>query len=247
MTRETPHFYIYYMKTDIAYIYALLDPRDNEVRYIGKTTNPKNRLSGHITECKKEQSTHYRAKWIKSLLKDNLKPLIKFLKICALTDFVKYETEYIQLYKNNKLTNSDETGQGNVGRRQEILDKQSEKMGRIVYQYDLDGNFMKEYKSVRDAAKFLKTSHSHISRCCRGEYKHTGGFIFRYDKVFVDKINNPNAVRKLVVELDELGNEIGKWNSVMYCSRDTKIDNSNISRVCNGIRKSTGGRYFKFE
>ena len=25
------------MKTDIAYIYALLDPRDNEVRYIGKT------------------------------------------------------------------------------------------------------------------------------------------------------------------------------------------------------------------
>ena len=235
------------MKTDIAYIYALLDPRDNEVRYIGKTTNPNNRLSGHITECKKEQSTHYRAKWVKSLLKENLKPLIKFLKICPLTDFVKYETEYIQLYKSNKLTNSDETGQGNVGRRQEILDKQSEKMGRIVYQYDLDGNFIKEYKSVRDAAKFLSLSHSNISRSCNGISKHTGGFIFRYDKVFVDKINNPNAVRKLVVELDELGNEIGKWNSLMDCSRDTKIDNSNISRVCNGVRKSTGGRYFKFE
>lgn len=247
MTGETPHFNIYYMKTDIAYIYALLDPRDNEVRYIGKTTNPKNRLSSHITECKREKSTHYRAKWIKSLLKDNLRPLIKFLKICPLSDFVKYETEYIQLYKNDKLTNSDETGQGNVGRRQEILDKQSKKMGRIVYQYDLDGNFIKEYKGVREAANFLKTSHSYISRCCRGEYKHTGGFIFRYDKVFVDKINNPNAVRKLVVELDELGNEIGRWNSLMDCSRDTKIDNSNISRVCNGVRKSTGGRYFKFE
>ena len=38
--------------TEIAYIYALLDPRDNEVRYIGKTTQPKNRLSGHIRECK---------------------------------------------------------------------------------------------------------------------------------------------------------------------------------------------------
>ncbi len=57
-------------------------------------------------------------------------------------------TEYIKLYKNDKLTNSDETGQGNVGRRQEILDKQSKKMSRIVYQYDLDGNFMKEYKSI---------------------------------------------------------------------------------------------------
>ena len=233
------------MKTDIAYIYALLDPRDNEVRYIGKTINPTKRLSEHLADSKREYN--YRSMWIKSLVRENLKPLIKFLKICPLSDFVKYETEYIKLYKNDKLTNSDETGQGSVGRRQEIIDKVSKRMGRIVYQYDLDGNFIKEYKSVRDAAKFLSLSHSNISRSCNGISKHAGGFIFRYDKVFVDKINNPNAVRKLVVELDELGNEIGKWNSVMYCSRDTKIDNSNISRVCNGIRKSIKGRYFKFE
>lgn len=237
------------MKTDIAYIYALLDPRDNEVRYIGKTTNPNNRLSGHITECKKEQSTHYRAKWVKSLLKENLKPLIKFLKICPLTDFVKYETEYIQLYKSNKLTNSDETGQGNVGRRQEILDKQSEKMGRIVYQYDLDGNFIKEYKSVRDAAKFLSLSHSNISRSCNGISKHAGGFIFRYIKVFVEKLENPNALRKSVIEVDKLGNEIEKWNSIMCCSLSTGLRHDAISRVCNkkyGF-KSVSGRYFKFE
>ena len=233
------------MKTDIAYIYALLDPRDNEVRYIGKTINPTKRLSEHLADSKREYN--YRSMWIKSLVRENLKPLIKFLKICPLSDFVKYETEYIKLYKNDKLTNSDETGQGTVGRRQEIIDRVSKRMGRIVYQYDLDGNFIKEYKSVRDAAKFLSLSHSNISRSCNGISKHAGGFIFRYDNIFVDKINNPNAVRKLVVELDELGNEIGKWNSVMDCSRDTKIDNSNISRVCNGIRKSTGGRYFKFE
>jgi hypothetical protein len=233
------------MKTDIAYIYALLDPRDNEVRYIGKTINPTKRLSEHLADSKREYN--YRSMWIKSLLKEDLKPLIKFLKICPLSDFVKYETEYIKLYKNDKLTNSDETGQGSVGRRQEIIDKVSKKMGRIVYQYDLDGNFIKEYKSVRDAAKLLSLSHSNISRSCNGISKHAGGFIFRYDKVFVEKLNDPNAVRKLVVELDELGNEIGKWGSIMDCSRDTKIDNSNISRVCNGVRKSTGGRYFKFE
>jgi hypothetical protein len=233
------------MKTDIAYIYALLDPRDNEVRYIGKTINPTKRLSEHLADSKREYN--YRSMWIKSLLKENLKPLIKFLKVCPLSDFVKYETEYIKLYKNDKLTNSDETGQGSVGRRQEIIDKVSKKMGRIVYQYDLDGNFIKEYKSVRDAAKLLSLSHSNISRSCNGISKHAGGFIFRYDKVFVEKLNDPNAVRKLVVELDELGNEIGKWGSIMDCSRDTKIDNSNISRVCNGVRKSTGGRYFKFE
>ena len=232
------------MKTDIAYIYALLDPRDNEVRYIGKTINPKRRLSEHLADSKREYN--YRAMWIKSLLKENLNPLIKFLKICPLSDFVKYETEYIKLYKNGKLTNSDETGQGSIGRRQEILDKQSEKMGRVVYQYDLDGNFIQEFRSVRFAADCLSLSHSNISRSCNGKSKHAGGFVFRYEKVIVEKIDNPNAIKKSVVELDELGNEIKKWYSIMDCSRDTKIDNSNISRVCNGIRKSIKGRYFKF-
>ena len=233
------------MKTDIAYIYALLDPRDNEVRYIGKTINPKRRLVEHLNDSKREYN--YRAMWIKSLLKENLKPLIKFLKICPLSDFVKYETEYIQLYKNGKLTNSDETGQGSIGRRQEILDKQSEKMGRIVYQYDLDGNFIQEFRSVRFAADSLGLSHSNISRSCNGKSKHAGGFVFRYDKVIVEKVDNPNAVKKSVIELNELGNKIGKWNSIMDCSRDTKIDSSNISRVCNGLRDSIKGRYFKFE
>jgi hypothetical protein len=233
------------MKTDIAYIYALLDPRNNEVRYIGKTINPKRRLVEHLNDSKREYN--YRAMWIKSLLKENIKPLIKFLKICPLSDFVKYETEYIQLYKNGKLTNSDETGQGSIGRRQEILDKQSEKMGRIVYQYDLDGNFIQEFRSVRFAADCLSLSHSNISRSCNGKSKHAGGFVFRYDKVIVEKVDNPNAVKKSVIELNELGNKIGKWNSIMDCSRDTKIDSSNISRVCNGLRDSIKGRYFKFE
>jgi hypothetical protein len=42
--------------------------------------------------------------------------------------------------KNDKLTNSDETGQGS--RKKGNFDKQPEKMGRMVYQYDLNGNFM---------------------------------------------------------------------------------------------------------
>ena len=120
-------------------------------------------------------------------------------------------------------------------------------MGRIVYQYDLDGNFIQEFRSVRFAADCLSLSHSNISRSCNGKSKHAGGFVFRYDKVIVEKVDNPNAVKKSVIELNELGNKIGKWNSIMACSRDTKIDSSNISRVCNGLRDSIKGRYFKFE
>jgi len=235
------------ISTEITYIYVLIDPIDNDIRYVGKTSNPRSRLSGHITECKKESSKHYRARWIRSLLKNNLKPIIKFIKVCPLNDFVKFETEYIKMFKSERLTNSDETGQGNSSRIKEVLDRQSQNSGRIVYQYDLDGNFLKEFRSARTAAKEINTNHANISRCCNGEYQHTQGFIFRYEKVEVVKIENPNAIKKIVIEIDESGNKINEWKSVMDCSRFTGIDNSNISRVCNGKSPHIKKRRFIFK
>ena len=32
------------------YIYALIDPRDSRIRYIGKSTNPKKRLGVHLRD-----------------------------------------------------------------------------------------------------------------------------------------------------------------------------------------------------
>jgi hypothetical protein len=231
---------------EIAYIYGLIDPRNNEIRYIGKTINPKNRLSGHITESKDINVVNYRAKWLRKLTKLGLKAEITFLKTCSSDEYEKYETEFIKIYSNNRLTNSDETGQGNKNRKREILDRQSENSGRKVYQYDLNGNFIKEYRSVRFAATELGLNHSNISRCCNGIFKHTGGYIFKYEITNNIQLKNPNAVKKIVVEVDSNGLEIGKWVSIMECSRSIGIDNGNLSRVCNGKLPSIKGRYFKF-
>jgi hypothetical protein len=232
---------------ELAYIYGLIDPRNGEIRYIGKTKNPKSRLSGHITESKDIEVVNYRIKWIRKLISLDLKPNIVFLKVCSVNDFVKYETEYIKIYSNNRLTNSDETGQGNTNRKREVLNRQSENSGKKVYQYDLNGNFIKEYRSVRKAAVELKTNHANISRCCNGEYKHTMGFIFRYDKLNnIEKVKSPNAVKKVVIEVDSNGLEINRWLSIMDCSRDTKLNHGNLSKVCSGKLKSIKKRIFKF-
>ena len=115
-----------------------------------------------------------------------------------------------------------------------------------VYQYDLEGNFISEYKSTRDAARKLKNSHSNISRCCNNIMRHSHGYIFKYSKQEVEPIINPNAVKKIVIEVDLVGIEINRWDSIMNCSRDTKINNGNLSRVCNGKSISAKGRSFKF-
>jgi hypothetical protein len=231
---------------EITYIYGLVDPRNNEIRYIGKTIDPKNRLSGHITESKDINVVNYRARWLRKLTKIGLKPEIIFLRTCSSDEYEKYETEYIQIYSNNRLTNSDESGQGNKNRKREVLNRQSENSGRKVYQYDLNGNFIKEYRSTRYTANELGLNHGNIARCCNGIFKHTGGYIFKYEMSNILKLEKPNAVKKVIIEVDLDGLEVDRWNSIMECSRSVGIDNGNLSRVCNGIRDSIKGRYFKF-
>lgn len=235
------------MKTDIAYIYALIDPRDDSVRYIGKTVDPKGRKSGHITECAKKYK-NYRLNWIRSLLSKGLRPNMKILKICPLSEFSKYESFYINKYQSDLLTNGDDTGSGYNNRKREIIDRAAEKISRSVYQFDLNGIFLKEWKSTREASRNLNVSHGNVSRCCNGVFNHCGGFIFRYERnCKIESITNPNAAKKIVIEVDENGDPLSSWKCLMDCSRETGIDNGNLSRVCNGILKSIRGRYFRFD
>ena len=47
---------------------------------------------------------------------------------------------------------------------------------KAVLQYDLDGNFIKEYPSSNEAARQLHISAGHIRYCCSGKEKTCGGF-----------------------------------------------------------------------
>lgn len=49
-----------------------------------------------------------------------------------------------------------------------------------VLQYDLEGNFIKEFESGNLAAKELNIHQSSIAICCSGKIKQTQGFIFKY-------------------------------------------------------------------
>jgi predicted GIY-YIG superfamily endonuclease len=58
----------------IYYIYALIYPTDNRIRYIGKTNNLNKRLNKHISECKKSMIFELqKINGLKSLLDKNIK------------------------------------------------------------------------------------------------------------------------------------------------------------------------------
>jgi hypothetical protein len=236
------------MQTLITFIYGLYEINNpNTIRYIGKTNNPSTRLRDHLSEAKRSKYNNHRLCWIRSTITNNEPIGLKVLKVCPLSDFVFYETEFIKLYKSDKLTNSDDSGQGNINRKREIIENAAEKISKKVYQFDLNGIFINEYKSARFASRELNIDHSHIIRCCNGVIKHTNKFIFKYKNEKPEPILLPNAVKKSIMEIDINGNIINKWKSLMDCSRDTKIDNGNLSRVCNGKLPHIRKRIFKFE
>lgn len=58
----------------------------------------------------------------------------------------------------------------------------TKKLCKPVLQYDLNGNFIKEYYGANEASRQLKIGCTNICKCCRGERKKTKGFVFKYKK-----------------------------------------------------------------
>lgn len=96
------------------FIYALLHPVTSECRYVGKTVNPRIRLTAHNSLAKKSPTRS--ANWIKSLLP--LKPKMIILEeIPAGKDWVEAEQFWIAYIKSLScdLTNHTIGGEGTIG------------------------------------------------------------------------------------------------------------------------------------
>jgi len=50
-----------------------------------------------------------------------------------------------------------------------------------VFQYDIEGNFLREFQSISDASKFVGTTPSNIKYTCEGKFKHCKGYKWSYE------------------------------------------------------------------
>jgi GIY-YIG catalytic domain-containing protein len=75
-------------------IYALVDPRDRKVRYVGRTRAPKRRLSSLL--CAPAIDNRRRHNWIKRLAARGLVPTMIILETCSLLRSPVVEAKWIQ-------------------------------------------------------------------------------------------------------------------------------------------------------
>lgn len=215
------------------YIYTLTDPRNNDIRYIGKTNNLKNRLKTHICEAKKG-NTH-KNNWIKSLTTNNIKPIIEILDIIDGDDWGIAEKYWISQFKTwgfNLVNNSE------GGENPPILKSHSEK--------------------TKQKLSLIKTEYFKNNKHHRKGVSHTKEHIL---KILETKKNNPlvytDEIKKNMSDSHLIssnvpcgqytlnGELIKVWDRVIDASHYYKTNH--IIAVCQNKRKTTKGFIWSFD
>jgi hypothetical protein len=98
-------------KAKNVFIYALVDPTSNDIRYIGKSLCPKKRLKVHMSDS----SQTSKVEWLTSLKENGEIPKIKILEITDEDHWPKKEKWWIKegLHRGWPLTNISMGGGGN--------------------------------------------------------------------------------------------------------------------------------------
>lgn len=152
------------------YIYGLLHPLSKELRYIGYSSNYIERYKEHLLPSSLKAKTH-KISWIKSLLKDDLKPEIIVLEEAASeANALEKEIELISYYKSIgcELTNGTLGGDGRCGfiTPKEVKDKISQSMKGKNTKPKIKSNCLYCKKDFLFKAKYLKRGHKYCSLAC---------------------------------------------------------------------------------
>lgn len=247
-------------------IYTLSDPRTNQIRYVGKTVKSlKERLSNHV--CLRKNEVNYRTNWIKSILKSGNVPIINQIDCTIWSKSQDLEIYWIKKFKDEgySLVNSTKGGEGCVGVKKSLETrlKNSNSMRRIqkrVYQYSINGTFINDYRSCKDASEETNSISANISHCCLFKKKSHNNFIWSYlspekidftkykHKAFNSKVTEKNSFIKKripILIIDLITNENLIVDSIRSASDITGISSKNICNHCKHNEKIKGN--YKFE
>ena len=122
-----------------------------------------------------------------------------------------------------------------------------------IIQYDLQGNYIKDWESASIAEKELNLSQGSISRCCNKQRTNSGNFLWKKsgDDTSVEELmlNYAKSMKCCAVDLiDDYGNIIKTYESGRVAELELGIARGRVSEVCNGKygRKTANGYKFQW-
>jgi hypothetical protein len=117
-----------------------------------------------------------------------------------------------------------------------------------VYQYDLDGNFIKKFKCGHQAEQELGFTIVHAIYSSKRGYAH--GFLFSLEphtKEYWNKVTKENKGRiRRVVQYDDNDNETARFDTVTEAAKAMNVTITCISNCCKGKSIHAAGYKWRF-
>jgi hypothetical protein len=214
-------------------IYALIDPRNEMIKYIGLTSKTLDkRLHWHLKSAHKKNK---KLNWIRFLINNNLN--IKIILIednLSKNEASEKEQYYIKLYSKNNLKNS--TSGGEVG-------------------FTFTPQVKAKLKKSLTGRKLSETHRENIGKSSIGRFLSEESRDKLADKVKQEWQNNPERLAEMrarkgdsnpnwggkfpgVVIHDKDGNLIGEFEHLQYAADSTSLTKSYIRACALGKKKS---------
>lgn len=124
---------------------------------------------------------------------------------------------------------------------EENKEKLRQRSSKAIWQYDMNGNFIKEWESASEAARQLGMNASDISSCCNNKSKTAGRYIWTYKgkELKTEDIDKHKPFRYQCKPINQYsldGKFIKKYDSIKDAVIENNFNpkniNSGISNIC---------------
>ena len=116
--------------------------------------------------------------------------------------------------------------------------RQANKSGKQIFQFDNNMNLINKWVSIKSASDNLNIQRHAIKKCCDGNARHAGYFIWRYE----DNLNVVYNYRKnIVLQINDNGEIINEFNQIVIAAEILKINRKSIGKAI-----KTGEKYYGF-
>ena len=113
-----------------------------------------------------------------------------------------------------------------------------------VEMYSLKGELLETFSSIAEAARKTGCERSAIKRCCRGELKSHGGYIWKCSEILYEKKYN-NTAKKVQQICPENNKVIQVFNSISQAAKSLGKETSLIRRALNDEKRTAYGYKWK--
>lgn len=228
------------MGGNVEFIYVLTNPNSFKIRYVGRTKNPDRRLSSHIRSLEDRGGGTHKRNWIKKLQQFGKVPDLYIIDFSKEDKIDELETFYIKmLSKYYKLTNFYKI------HRSETYFKRCLDIGaKPVYEFDLDGNFLKKYTTTRQCSIENNITTANISCCINRKERcsYTNTYFFRA-KSFHPKKGPGKGSPKKVYMFDDNLKIIKVFKTILIASKELNINSGGIRSAINQGTRYKGYRF----